>query len=214
MINFKYKIQYHLNASSFNCHIYMSKILFFDTETTGLPETRGWGNYYEPMYTGYYDCARMIELAYVICDADKQIIKSVNYIIRPNGFVINNSEFHGITMDDANEFGININDVLQEFKSDLSGVDLVVGHNINFDLHIIMSECYRTNDDNFVELAVNLKKMSKACTMEVGKAYMQGQKFPKLVELYSYLFNKPIEQEHRALSDTRICVDCYYKMNP
>lgn len=192
----------------------MSKTLFFDTETTGLPETRSWGNYYEPMFVGYYDNSRMIELAYVICDADKQIIKSVNYIICPNGFVINNSDFHGITMEDANEIGIDVVDVLQEFKSDIEGVDMIVGHNINFDLHIIMSECYRTNNDDLVKLAMKLKALDKTCTMEVGKAYMRGQKYPKLVELYSYLFDKPIVQDHRALSDTRICKDCYYKMNP
>ena len=191
----------------------MSKILFFDTETTGLPVTKGWGQYFEPMFTSYYDDSRMIELAYVIYDANKQIIKSISYIIRPNGFVINNSEFHGITTDDAKEFGVDIQDVLQEFKSDLADTDMIVGHNINFDLHIIMSECYRTNNNDFVDLAIKLKTINKTCTMEIGKEYMkEHKKFPKLVELYRYLFNKPIEQKHRALSDTRICADCYYKM--
>ena len=48
--------------------------------------------------------------------------------------------------------------------------------------------------------------------MELGKIYMKSQKFPKLIELYHYLFNKSIDQEHRALTDTRICADCYYRM--
>jgi|DEB0MinimDraft_4_1074332.scaffolds.fasta_scaffold60583_1 DNA polymerase III epsilon subunit-like protein len=189
----------------------MSKTMFLDTETNGLPEVKSWGVYYEPMFLSYYDNSRMIELAYIIYNDDKTIFKSVNYIIRPDGFVINNSQFHGITTDDAKQFGVDIQDVFEEFESDLKDINVIVGHNINFDLHIILSECYRSNN---IDIVSKIKKITKICTMEKGKMYMSVRKFPKLTELYQYLFNKPIDQQHRALSDTRICADCYYKMNP
>jgi DNA polymerase III epsilon subunit-like protein len=153
----------------------------------------------------------MIELAYIIYNDDKTIFKSVNYIIRPDGFVIDNSRFHGITTEDAKEFGVDIQDVFKEFETDLEDINVIIGHNINFDLHIILSECYRSNN---IDLVSKIKKIDKICTMETGKAYLSVRKFPKLTELYQHLFGKPIDQEHRALSDTRICADCYYKMNP
>ena len=37
-------------------------------------------------------------------------------------------------------------------------------------------------------------------------------KNPKLVDLYFSLFDKTIEQEHRSLSDCRICKACYDKL--
>ena len=187
----------------------MSKTMFLDTETNGLPELRGWGIYHEPMFLSYYDNSRIIELAYIIYNDDKTISKSVNYIIRPDGFVINNSEIHGITTDDAREYGIDIQEVFEEFESDLNDINVIIGHNIKFDLHIILSECYRYNN---ISLVKKINKIDKKCTMELGKIYMKSQKFPKLIELYHYLFNKSIDQEHRALTDTRICADCYYRM--
>jgi hypothetical protein len=46
----------------------------------------------------------------------------------------------------------------------------------------------------------------------IGKKYMKSNKNPKLIVLYEFLFHKEIIQEHRALSDTKICSECYYKM--
>lgn len=187
----------------------MTKTLFIDTETTGLPKTKGWGKYYDPILTSYYDESRVIEVAYIIYDNDKNILKSTSSIIRPNGFVINNSEFHGISNDDANEYGIDITEVLKELEIDLDGVTSIIGHNIDFDINLIMSECHRANE---TVIARKIESINKKCTMRIGKSYMNSYKYPKLTELYRYLFNKNMNQEHRALSDTRMCVECYYKM--
>jgi len=189
----------------------MTKTLFIDTETTGLPKTKGWGKYYEPSLTSYYDESRVIEVAYIIYDNDKTICKSISTIIRPNGFVITNSNIHGISTDDANEYGTELMEVLKEFETDLSDVTTIVGHNIDFDINIMLSECYRANE---IGIARKLESINKKCTMRVGKAYMNSEKYPKLVELYRFLFNRIVNQKHRALSDTRICAECYYMMNP
>lgn len=193
----------------------MPKTLFIDTETTGLPKTRGWGDYYDPSLTSYYNDSRVIELAYIIYDEvfdeDRTIVKTVDELIIPDGFVIQNSQFHGITMEDAMKNGKYISDVLKDFESDLEGVTTIVAHNINFDMNLILSECYRSKNIGIVK---KIESIEKICTMEIGKIFMESRKYPKLVELYSYLFNKTVEQKHRALSDTQICAECYYKMNP
>ena len=40
----------------------------------------------------------------------------------------------------------------------------------------------------------------------------KNYKFPKLDELYSFLFNEKREKSHDALSDTNDMIKCYYEL--
>lgn len=187
----------------------MSNTLFIDTETTGLPITRKFNDYYPPENNYYYENSRLIEIAYIIYDENKNIVKEVNNLIKPDNFIITNQYIHGISNDNALENGKDISEVLDELNNDLNNIDIIVAHNINFDINIILSECYRKNK---IELIDKLKSIEKECTMEIGKHYMKTYRSPKLVILYEHLFHKSVDQIHRALSDTQICAECYYKM--
>ena len=193
-------------------------IMFIDVETIGLPVNKGYGKYYPPCDTQYYDTSRIIEIAYIVCSNDGQILKKYNELIIPNGFTIENSEFHGITTEEAKNKGKYINDVLTQLCLDLDNVDTIVAHNIQFDINNILSECHRIN---YEEIIHKISYKEKQCTMAIGKNlmmipdnYKSGKyKNPKLVELYKYLFNETIQQEHRALSDALICHKCYYQIS-
>jgi DNA polymerase III epsilon subunit-like protein len=184
--------------------------LFIDTETTGLPVTKNF-KYYNPKNTKYYDNARIIEIAYIIYDDNDLKIKEVTTLIKPSGFVIENSHIHGITTEDAIMNGLEISDVLEELYDDLFeySINCIIAHNINFDINVILSECHRLDKDY---LYCSIIKINKECTMHLGKIYLKSTKNPKLNILYEYLFNKEVTQEHRALSDTKICAACYFKM--
>jgi len=184
--------------------------LFFDIETNGLPKTKGFNNFYKPEFTKYYDSSRLIELAYIICDEEGNEIKREENLIKPNNnFTIENSSIHNITTIKAENEGKDINIILNDFYNDLKNVDTIISHNSLFDTNILLSECYRIKNKLIVD-EINNKKI--ICTMELGKTKMKQKKYPKLVELYKFLFNKDFDQIHRALSDTIICKDCYYKM--
>lgn len=184
--------------------------LFVDTETTGLPITKNF-KYHNPKNTKYYDNARIVEIAYIIYDDNDLKVKEVTTLIKPSGFIIENSNIHGITTEDAMNNGLDISDVLEELYDDLFqySVNCIIAHNINFDINVILSECYRANKDY---LYCSIVKINKECTMHLGKIYLKSTKNPKLNILYEYLFNKEVVQEHRALSDTKICAECYFKM--
>lgn len=184
--------------------------LFFDTETNGLPIMKNY-SYYHPKNLKYYDSSRIIDIAYIIYDNDGNKIKENNYLIKPENFTIDNSEIHGITYEQALNDGKNIKEVFEEFYNDLNeyNVDSIIAHNINFDVNVILSECYRMNYKHLINIIL---KINKECTMDIGKNYMKSNKNPKLINLYQFLFSKDIVQEHRALSDTKICAECYYKM--
>ena len=184
----------------------MNKI-FIDTETTGLPIMIGYNRYHPYYQLEYYEQSRMIELGYMVYDSNNNKIKEFNKIIKPNNFEITNSHIHGITNEQAINEGINIIDALKELEQDLKYADTLIAHNINFDINIILSEASRGKCSKLVEC---LHKKVKKCTFKLAQT-IYNKNF-KLVKLYSHLFNKEIVQEHRALSDVKILVDCYYEL--
>ena len=157
----------------------------------------------------FYKNARIIEIAYVIYDSRFNIIRKVESLVKPDGFIIENSHIHKITQEDACQNGQDIETILQNLEKDLIDVDRIVAHNIDFDINVLLSECYRSKKNNLIK---NIFLKQKYCTMKNGKSLMKTKKYPKLTELYQYIFKKEVIQKHRALSDVEICTDCYRKM--
>ena len=183
--------------------------IFIDTETNGLPITKGFNNYYSPREIKYYNNSRMIEIGYLIYNNKNEKIKEVSRLIKPDNFIIENSQFHGITYEKASKEGEKIEDVLVELYNELLLCDTIIAHNINFDINIILSEAYRLKN---IDLIKNIKSKKHTCTMKLSQQLMNVYKSPKLIETYEFLFKKKIKQDHRALSDVIICANCYYKI--
>ena len=115
--------------------------LVFDTETTGLPTMKRFNVYHEPSLVNYYKNSRIIELAYIIYDEEGNCVKTESNLVKPNNFIIENSHIHGITQENAVENGKDIESVIQLMNNDLTNVDTIVAHNIDFDINILLSEC-------------------------------------------------------------------------
>tara|TARA_B110000037_G_C17085172_1_gene491692 strand:- start:1233 stop:1823 length:591 start_codon:yes stop_codon:yes gene_type:complete len=188
-------------------------ILFIDLETSGLPERLGFDKYYSPTKTSKYNKCRIIEIAYIIHSVvDNCVIKEYSKLIIPDKFIINNSRFHGITNEMCEKDGITMNEMLDIFTDDIKkyNVGNIVSHNIKFDFNILLSEMYRYN---YNELYNKCSSYNIECTMKKGKYLMNTYKYPKLTELYYYLFNKNYSQTHRALDDVKICYKCFIKIS-
>src|SRR5690348_2096127 len=56
--------------------------LFFDTETNGLPITKGFDKYYSARETKYYDNSRLLEIGYIIYNNKNKKIKEVCHLIK------------------------------------------------------------------------------------------------------------------------------------
>jgi DNA polymerase III epsilon subunit-like protein len=185
--------------------------MFIDLETTGLPIKNNFNKFYSPREYCYYDTCRIIEIAYIICSCDGDHIKTVSSLIKPDGFTITNSHIHGITQEEALSNGNNLINILNNFEKDIKMVDTIVAHNINFDHSVLLSECYRNKIKHY-NIIANICKKRLLCTMEMGKTFLNTFKYPKLIDLYYKLFNIDIINNHRALIDTTMCKDVYYKM--
>lgn len=184
--------------------------LIFDLETTGIPKYRN-----VPPFKSYnFDSSRIVEIAYIILSNDHNtIVKEVKHLVKYDKVSINieNSFVHGITNDMVIEDGIDIQDMFDELTQDLKLVHTLVAHNIEFDYNVLLSEVYRHYSKN-KSLLGELYTKNLYCTMHKGKQFMGVSKYPKLVELNKFLFDKDWVQTHRALDDVLVCKNCYIKL--
>lgn len=181
--------------------------LFFDTETTGLPN-----NWNAPV-DDLENWPRMIQLAWLQYDNDGNEIKRYENIIKPDGFEIPTqaSDVHGITTDKAHEQGIELKNALDDFAAALSDSKILVAHNIGFDEKIAGAE--------FLREGINSKmfEIPKVCTMHSSTDFCQlpgryGYKWPNLTELHKILFGRGFEGAHDALADVVACADCFFEL--
>lgn len=190
------------------------KIMILDLETTGFPDRISFDKYYPYTETKYYNNSRIVQIAFGIYYEDGTISKSYNYIIRPNGYTINNENIHGISHQKAFNEGVEMNSILSILDQELDDCKLIVAHNLIFDINILAAELVRHGE---VELAKKFYKKPNYCTMVKGKHITNiysGRylKSPRLSELYYKLFNENIQNEHNAAYDVENTAKCYFAM--
>jgi|GEM_PF-3517687 len=208
------------------------KCLLFDTETTGVPKRK------DASLWDYDNWPRLVQIAYLFIDSYGREIASFDYIIKPDGFIIPKEALavHGISTGYAYENGKDRWDVLREFVHFVDLADVIIGHNIDFDINIVGSEMermeiWRMHEDdygydeygsslyvykNFID---RLSKKRRICTMKSAVNYCKfpnnngyGYRYPKLQELYKKLFGKEFEGAHNALSDIRATYKCFVEL--
>ena len=184
------------------------KYLFFDTETTGIP------NDYKAPCTNIDNWPRLIQLGWLLTDAAGRILSEGNHIVRPDGFEIPKaaSDVHGITTEFALENGKPLLDVIFAFGADLNQADCMVGHNLDYDLHIVGAEYVRLGYDSRIMFA-----RPTLCTMQATIQFCNipgrfGPKWPKLMELYTKLFGQEFDGAHDAMADIRATKDCFFEL--
>ena len=184
------------------------KYLFFDTETTGIP------NDYKAPCTNTDNWPRLIQLGWLLTDAAGRILSEGNHIVRPDGFEIPKaaSDVHGITTEFALENGQPLLDVIFAFGADLNQADCVVGHNLDYDLHIVGAEYVRLGYDSRIMFA-----RPTLCTMQATIQFCNipgrfGPKWPKLMELYTKLFGQEFDGAHDAMADILATKDCFFEL--
>ena len=182
-------------------------VLFFDTETTGIPE-RSWN-----WDTDFEQYPHVVQIAWL------HGCKVETHIIRPDGWEIPQEtvDVHGITTEYALEHGEPFASVVDMFIQDCHDAGLICGHNIHFDTSIIKANILRElgreyYDANDVENA--LYKGKRIDTMRPTMKWVDARmangrlKFPNLSELYSRCFPGESFPAHDALEDVKAVSKC------
>lgn len=182
--------------------------LFFDTETTGLP------NDDSAPTTDTDNWPRMVQLAWVRVSPDTQEIGDVkSRIVSPDGFRIPSSaeSVHGISTRRAVEEGTPLGDVLEAFLGAVSSSDTLVGHKVDFDRSVVGAELVRQRGQD------TLEDVPTICTMKqtevfCGKSNYYGYRYPSLQELHQTLFDCEFDDAHDAGADVRAGARCFLEL--
>ena len=188
----------------------MRKILFFDTETTGLPQ------FYNAPITQVNIWPRLVQLAFIEFYENGTLAAKHNYIIKPEGFSIPREAtlIHRITNEQAQTEGHNLTQVLDIFADAITESSILIAHNFDFDRNIVGAEFVRKEFDTKPILTkrsfctMKNKDIVSFCRIS-GK---NGYKWPKLEELHYKLFNQKISDAHDASIDIAATAKCFWEL--
>jgi DNA polymerase-3 subunit epsilon len=205
----------------------MKTIIFFDTETTGLPKFN--------LPSEDPSQPRVTQLAAELCiEETGEALASMSMLITPDGWEMEPeaAAVTGFTMDHLRKFGVPINLALIAFTEMWSHADLRCGHNEPFDMRMMRIEYMRDptysglqmpNDGEVIPFADYWKKQPSFCTQTNSTKIlnlpptermlakkMKGPKSPNLREAYLHFTGKELDGAHNAMVDVLGCKDVYY----
>lgn len=185
-------------------------ILFFDTETTGVPKV------YNASYTDVDNWPRVISIAWLLCCIEGEIIiEERHHLVFPDGWEVPKEKFwieNGHTQERNLAEGIAINEILDAFMQAKLQAHILCCHNLNFDHRIVWAEFIRAGK-------TPRSGMHKICTMQsstnvckIPSPHGRGFKWPKLEELHQHLFGKGFDGAHDALADITATKNCFFEL--
>lgn len=204
----------------------LKKVIVFDTETTGFILTRivqlAYCKYYltgalHSQQSYYIRQLDDTEKAPLIAKEypDKDLAKTLNLVRRSEKEA---QEIHHIPNEIIFDKTLpDITTVLKMFEEALDDVDLMIGHNLLYDLRILYLEASRVNAKSLME---KLKIIKYIDTMDISKKLVDAHnmrglaKNPNLGELYKKLFpHAPdVLGMHNAIIDVDVTARCYYEL--
>lgn len=182
--------------------------LFFDTETTGVP------NDYNLPASNTKNWPRIVQLGWLLTNEKGDELLFGNEIIKPDGFIIPNeaARVHGITTEKALREGKPLLDVIRKFIADARFAKRFVGHNLAFDKNVVGAELHRLGIKDSISIVKGM------CTMIGSTKYCKipsaniGYKPPKLQELYKKLFGTSFDNAHDAMADVKATKKCFFEL--
>jgi DNA polymerase-3 subunit epsilon len=185
----------------------MSLLLFYDTETSGIPDFKA------PSESEHQP--HIVQAAAAIVDSDsRQIVSSIDLIAEPNGWLIPDdvAAIHGITTERASRVGVPESTILVVLASMWQRCAKRIAHNESFDARILRIAMKR-RPDLFDDAYVEMFRASPAyCTMRASTPIVRlpGNKWPKLTEAHQHFFGRSFDDAHSAMADVRACIAVYF----
>src|SRR5690554_2963586 len=184
--------------------------IIFDTETTGLPKR------WDAPISDTDNWPRCIQIAWQLHDENGQLVEHQDFLVQPDGFDIpfDSERIHGISTELAQQEGVPLSDMLEQFESALSKARFVVGHNVGFDLNILGAEYYRLGQENPLAALPVLDTCTEKTAELVQLPGGRGGRFklPKLGELHAYLFGVEFKEAHNATADVEATTRCFFEL--
>lgn len=180
-----------------------SLILVFDTETTGLP-----------LFTEPSDDPRqphIVQIAAELCTPDGTVLETYEAVVNPGVPIPPEvSAIHGIT-DEIAANGIAEYEMLADFFALVDRADLIVGHNVSFDLRMIRIQSARLFGEKWECPRPTFCTCTEAKDIVKSPAKTRGKfKKPNLTETVKHFFGEDLADAHTAMADTTACRRIYF----
>lgn len=194
----------------------MNLKLFYDTETTGLPDFKA------PSESAHQP--HIVQLAALLVDMDtRETIQSMDVIIRPDGWTIPDdvAAVHGITTEHAIDVGIPESIAVSMFRELWAGRTRVA-HNQQFDARIVRIALMRYQSEESADiwksgpaectaiLATPICALPPTEKMKAARRF--HHKTPNLGEAYRHFTGKELVNAHSAMADVLACRDVYFEI--
>ena len=187
--------------------------LFFDTETTGFLN--------KDLPLTHSNQPHIIQIAAILDDEQREIRASINLIINAGCGAVPEGAYkvHGINQATYEKFGVSYMVALATFHELCYKADILVGHNISYDLSMLKIAYNRV--DKGTKFSSGVQNKTQFCTMlntvDVVKISKPrggaGYKWPKLDEAYRVLVNaEGFENAHDAMADVMACREVFYSL--
>lgn len=163
---------------------------------------------------------RLLQLAWQLFSSQSKLLSECQFKVKPDKWVVTEeaAKLHGITTEIATKEGYPLKSVLKAFCDDLKKARVWVGHSVDsVDFPVLT---YELTECDMLWAAVQMKKQmhifdtmkSSVNIVELPRALFGGFKWPKLKELYEFLFEEKFNQTHDALEDVRATSKCYWRL--
>lgn len=194
----------------------MKPILFYDTETTGLPDFKA------PSEAPHQP--HIVQLAALLVDpGTRETIASMDVIVRPDGWRIpaDVAAVHGITTERAITVGVSESIALGLFMDLWQAADFRVGHNESFDARIIRIaqhrfECGELDVWKEGRAECTARLATPICALPPTEKMKAARRFhhktPNLSEAYRHFTGRELENAHSAMADVLACRDVYFNI--
>lgn len=189
-------------------------LVFFDTETTGLP------NKQLPLTAPSQP--HICQLAAIMTDGDGREKNSISILIKPEGWIITPelTAIHGVSHADAERYGMGVKGAVGIMKKWFDMADMVIGHQPEFDKWMLAREAAHSGyPDNYLayKQTVCTMKMSRDIvkippTEKMMNSGYREHKAPKLSEVYKHLYGEPLVGAHDAMTDVIGCKRVFFTL--
>lgn len=187
-------------------------ILFFDTETTGFP--------HKSKPVDHPDQPHIVQLAAALTEDDGRVVSSFNFIIDPgveHGVRIPSAAaaIHGIDEERCWRHGVHPIDALSMFDVMYTRADKMVGHNVDFDIEMMLTAFNRHKaewgwfDRPVLDRFCTMRQSTDICCIPSPRG---GNKWPKLGEAYQHFFGEELTGAHDAMVDLMACKRVYFHL--
>lgn len=189
------------------------KILFFDTETTGLKvDNLPCIHPKQPM---------LIQLGIKVDDVNRHERARISLLARTMGWEMGAKakEITGLSEPIADEFGAHFITAVELFIDLIENVDIVVAHNAGYDVTVMRRAvkvyCDLTQQEYWDVFEGKTIICTMLAAMDIVKATPKRYgkwKWPNLIECMRFFFNEDHSKAHDALADVLACARVFYEL--